>query len=81
MAEWIRQEKKRQLKTAAISFSNLLSLLFAEGHAVSTLIHGRIALVGADHDPVQGAVVLGVAVVSTGLDGAFDALVCMTVHR
>ena len=37
-------------------------------------------LVGAHQNPVQGAVVLGVAVVSAGLDGAFNALVCMAVH-
>ena len=37
-------------------------------------------LVGAHQDPVQRAVVLGVAVVSAGLDGAFNALVCMAVH-
>jgi hypothetical protein len=36
--------------------------------------------VGAHQNAVQGAVVLGVAVVGAGLDGAFDALVGMTVH-
>ena len=36
---------------------------------------------GAHQDAVQGAVVLGIAVVSAGLDGAFNALVGMTVHR
>ena len=36
---------------------------------------------GAHQDPVQRAVVLILAVVSALLDGAFDALVCMTVHR
>ena len=35
---------------------------------------------GAHLNLVQRAVVLGVAVVSAGLDGAFDALVCMAVH-
>ena len=35
---------------------------------------------GAHQNLVQRAVVLGIAVVSAGLDGAFDALVCMTVH-
>ena len=36
---------------------------------------------GTHQNPVQRAVVLGIAVVSAGLDGAFDALVCMTVHK
>jgi hypothetical protein len=37
--------------------------------------------VGAHQNPVQRAVVLGIAVVSAGLDSAFDALVGMTVHK
>ena len=56
------------------------SLLLAEGLAVGALIHGGICLMGAHHDLVQRAVVLGVAVVSAGPDGAFDALVCVAVH-
>ena len=35
---------------------------------------------GAHQDPLQGAVVGVVAVVSAGLDGAFDALVGIAVH-
>ena len=35
---------------------------------------------GAHQDPVQGAVVLGVAVICAGLYGAFDALVGMMIH-
>ena len=36
---------------------------------------------GAHQDPVQRAVVFILAVISTLLDGAFDALVGMTVHK
>ena len=35
---------------------------------------------GAHHDLVQGTIVFGVAVVSAGLNGAFDALIGMTIH-
>ena len=35
---------------------------------------------GTHQDLIQGAVVLVLAVVSAGLDGAFDALVCMAIH-
>lgn len=35
---------------------------------------------GAHHNPVQRAVVLRIAVVSTGLNGAFDALICIVIH-
>lgn len=35
---------------------------------------------GAHQNPVQRAVVLGVAVVGAGLDGTFDALVCVVFH-
>ena len=55
-------------------------LSLAEGLAVSALVHGRICLVGTHQDLIQGAVVLAVAVVSTVFDGAFDALVCVTIH-
>ena len=53
--------------------------LLAEGFAVGALVHGGIGLVGAHQDAVQRAVVLVLAVVCTLLDGAFDALVGMTV--
>ena len=36
---------------------------------------------GTHQDLIQGAVVLVLAVISAGLDGAFDALVCMAVHN
>ena len=56
-------------------------LLLAEGLAVGALIHGGIGLMGTNHDLIQGAVVLGVAVVCAGLDGAFNALVGMAIHN
>ena len=55
--------------------------LCPEGLAVGALILGGIAFVGTHQNPVQRAVVLGIAVVSAGLDGAFNALVCMAVHK
>ena len=56
-------------------------LLPAEGLAVGALVLGGVGFVGAHQDPVQGAVVLVAAVVSALLDGAFDALVGVAVHR
>ena len=50
-------------------------LLLAEGQAVGALVLGGVALVGAHHDPVQGAVVGALGVVGTLLDGTLDALV------
>ena len=50
-------------------------LLLPEGEAVGTLVLGGVALVGAHHDPVQGAVVGGLGVVGALLDGTLDALV------
>ena len=55
-------------------------LLLAERLAVGALILGGIGFMGAHQNPVQRAVVLAVAVVSAGLDGAFDALVSVTIH-
>jgi len=60
--------------------NNRLSLLLAEGHAVGALVRGRIHLVGAHHDLIQGAVVFVLTMVGALLDGTLDALVCMTVH-
>ena len=56
-------------------------LFLLEGHAVRALVHGGIALVSADKDPVQRAVVLPGAVVGAVGNGAFDALVGVTAHR
>ena len=57
-----------------------LLLFLPEGLAVSALIHSRIGLVGTHQNLVQRAVVFVVAVIGAGLDGAFDALVCIAVH-
>ena len=50
-------------------------LLLPEGHAVGTLVLGGVGLMGAHHDPVQGAVVGVLGVVGALLDGTLDALV------
>ena len=52
-----------------------------EGHAVGALIHGGIALVGAHQNPIQGAVILTVAVVGALVHGALNGLVGMTIHN
>ena len=54
--------------------------LFTERLAVGALIDSGILLVGAHEDPVQRAVVLGVAMMSALLDSAFNALVGVAVH-
>jgi hypothetical protein len=55
-----------------------LSLL--EGLAVGALVNSGVGLVGADHDSIQGAVVLTLTVMGTLGNGAFDALVSVAVH-
>jgi hypothetical protein len=56
-------------------------LLLAEGLAVGALIHHGVGLVGAHQNPIQGTVILLVAVISTLLNGTFDTLICLAVHR
>ena len=73
---YLRQEKKRQQKAAAQR-----ALALTERLAVGALILCGIGFVGAHQNPVQRTVVFAVAVISTGLDGAFDALVGMTIHK
>ena len=46
-----------------------------EALAVRTLVHGRMLLVGAHADAVQTAVIMALAVVGAGDDGAFDGLI------
>ena len=67
-------------KNAAAIAAAFMPLSLAEGLAVGALLHGGVHLMGTHHDLVQRAVVLGVAVVSALLDGAFDALVGIVVH-
>ena len=61
-------------------YSRKEALLFAEGHAVRALVHGGVALMGADQDAVQRTVVLPGAVVGAVGNGAFDTLVGVTAH-
>ena len=74
----LRQGKLRQRFAAAVY---LLQLLLAEGLAVGALICSGIDFVGAHQDLVQRTVVLVTAVMGALLDGALNALVCMTVHH
>ena len=74
----IRQESYRE---KAVAFATAFYLLLPEGLAVGALVHGRILLMGANQDLVQRAVVLMAAVMGALLDSAFDALVCVTVHK
>ena len=55
-------------------------LFLPEGLAVGALVNGGICLMGTHQNLVQRAVVFGIAVIGAGLDGAFDALVCIAVH-
>ena len=67
-------------KKIAAAFAAAAKLLLAEGLAVGALIHGRVCLVGAHQNTIQGAEVLGIAVVCAGLYGAFNTLVGIGVH-
>ena len=69
--------KKRKATAVAVA---LEGLLLAERLAVGALIHGGIQLVGAHQNPIQGAVIFGIAVIGTLLDGAFDALIGLAAH-
>ena len=52
----------------------------AERLTVGALIFSGICLVGTDHDSIQRTVVVGIAVIGTGLDGALDALIGIGIH-
>ena len=71
--------KALQLVIAAPMIS--ICLFLAEGLAVSALIHGGICLVGTNQNTVQAAVIFIAAMMRTLLNGAFNALICVTIHR
>ena len=73
-----RQGKLRQ---HLLPQSSQRSLLLAEGLAVGALVSGGIHLMGTHQNLVQGTVVLVAAVMGALLDGTFDTLVGMTIHR
>jgi hypothetical protein len=56
-------------------------LLLAEGLAVGALLIGGVHLVGSHLDVIKRAVISGIAVIGTLLDGTGDALVCVAVHK
>ena len=56
------------------------SLLSVKGHTIRALLCSRIALVSADHDTLQGAVVLIAAMMLALRDSALDAAICVFVH-
>ena len=58
-----------------------MQLLLAEGHAISALVNRGVIFVCANQNPVQGAVVLVVAVMGALMDGALNALVGVIVHN
>ena len=58
----------------------VLSLLFRKGHAVCALLHTGIALVSADSDTTEGAVILCVTVMFALSHSTFDTLVCFVTH-
>ena len=72
--------KSSEKENAAAIATASGSLLLAEGLTVGALILSGICLVGTHQNAVQRTVVLGVAVVSAGLNSTFDALVCIAVH-
>ena len=61
------------------AFAFVFKLFHIEGLTVGALIHSGIALVGADKDFIQHAVVV-VGVMTAACHGAFNASVTFTIH-
>jgi hypothetical protein len=76
-----RNSTVRQEKCGGRSPPLPIFLLSAEGSAVGALVDSRVSLVGTNQDSLQRAIVGIIAVISTLVDSAFDALVCMTAHK
>ena len=67
-------------ENAAATAAAFMRLSLAEGLAVGALVLSGICFMGTNQNSVQRAVVLVVTVISTLLNGTFDALVCIAVH-
>ena len=55
-------------------------LFLHKGQAIGTLIHGRIALMGADLDSAERTEVLSITVITALGNGAFNALIGFGTH-
>ena len=75
----VRQEAFIE-KAAGFSCRLFFWSALAEALAVGTLVLSGVCFVGTHKNAVQRAVVLAVAVVCAGLNGAFNTLVCIVVH-
>ena len=73
----VRSSRENAAGNAAAS----KTLSLAEGLAVGALILGGVGFMGSHQDPVQRAVVLVLAVICALLDGTFDALVGIVIHK
>ena len=76
----INKRKKRLCQTAIYPVrtqslrTELLSLIYKR-LAICTFLLGWVHLMSSDLDGFKGAVILGLCIVSTILDGTFDALI------
>ena len=68
------------MENAAADAAAFMLLSLAERLAVGALILRGVGFMGTNQNAIQRAVVLAVAVICAGLNGAFDTLVCIAVH-
>ena len=54
--------------------------LLPEGLAVGALVHSGVGLMGANQNPLQGAVIGILAMMGTLLNSTLNRLVCMAIH-
>ena len=78
---YLRNKRKKRLCQTAIYpvrtqslRTELLSLIYKR-LAICTFLLGWVHLMSSDLDGFKGAVILGLCIVSTILDGTFDALI------
>ena len=79
--QWLLRQGKVTQERSPLTRGGFQELLLPEGLTVGALIHGGIHLMGANQNFVQRAVVLVLTVMGTLLDGAFNRLIGMTIHK
>lgn len=69
---------RKRITAAAIAAAD--GSLFAEGFAVSALVHCGVCFMSAYQNPIQRAVICLIAVICALGNGTFDTLICFAIH-
>ena len=77
--EYLLRKEKLGAANTQLLCSVKKELLSVEGHTIGTLLGSGIVLMGAHHDLLQRAIILGTAMILALIYGTLNATVCTTL--